>query len=390
MRRMMLLVGAAFAALAVSGAAGSGSAGSGQARWVIRDLGTLGGYESRALDVNERGQVVGKADTVFRAARIDVIQHGFLWENGTMRDLGTLGGPDSEAVDVNERGQVVGTADTREREGGYPIRHAFLWRNGKIRDLGPIRRRDSEASGINNRGEILIHQDQADAFKESVFLWVNGSIRALPPDKQHTSASIDDRGRVIGVSGMWKGEKDWLWQNGEYTELNFRPSDINTRGQIVGTGPSGDWSKAVKWTDGRMEILTPPTRSRTLGSMTPAPASINDSGLVVGNFVPKGLRSTHPCLWRGTQGQEISLPTGAVSGTVHAVNNSGQVLGEARMRAANDHHAFVWENGTATDLGTLGGRYSEAMAINENNQIVGSATTKSGQTHAVLWTLRSG
>ena len=30
------------------------------------------------------------------------------------------------------------------------------------------------------------------------------------------------------------------------------------------------------------------------------------------------------------------------------------------------------------------------VAINENGQIVGSATTKTGQRHAVLWTLRSG
>jgi probable HAF family extracellular repeat protein len=40
-----------------------------------------------------------------------------------------------------------------------------------------------------------------------------------------------------------------------------------------------------------------------------------------------------------------------------------------------------------TDLGTLpGGGESRAVAINERNQIVGWAETKSGQTHAVLWT----
>ena len=50
-------------------------------------------------------------------------------------------------------------------------------------------------------------------------------------------------------------------------------------------------------------------------------------------------------------------------------------------------HAFVWESGTLTDLGTLGVAESNSAAINARNQIVGVSNTRRGARHAVLWTL---
>lgn len=48
-------------------------------------------------------------------------------------------------------------------------------------------------------------------------------------------------------------------------------------------------------------------------------------------------------------------------------------------------HAFSWKSGATTDLGTLGGRYSDAVCINKNGQIVGKSETVAGETHAFLW-----
>jgi probable HAF family extracellular repeat protein len=48
-------------------------------------------------------------------------------------------------------------------------------------------------------------------------------------------------------------------------------------------------------------------------------------------------------------------------------------------------HAFLWEDGTMTDLGTLGGPSSSATGINSRGQVVGFAATTDGATHAVLW-----
>ena len=42
-----------------------------------------------------------------------------------------------------------------------------------------------------------------------------------------------------------------------------------------------------------------------------------------------------------------------------------------------------------TDLGTLNGSSSDAVAVNDAGEVAGSALNAAGQTHAVLW-LRAG
>ena len=73
-----------------------------------------------------------------------------------------------------------------------------------------------------------------------------------------------------------------------------------------------------------------------------------------------------------------------------AINERGQVVGFSYTDFAH-YHAFLWttEDGMI-DLGDLGGGRSYAFDINERGQVVGQSLTALGEWHAFLWTAQTG
>ena len=71
-----------------------------------------------------------------------------------------------------------------------------------------------------------------------------------------------------------------------------------------------------------------------------------------------------------------------------AVNNKGHAVGSSITSGANPTtHAFLWRSGVMTDLGVPAAdcMFSEATAINNNDQIVGEAVTTTGEYIGWIW-----
>lgn len=84
----------------------------------------------------------------------------------------------------------------------------------------------------------------------------------------------------------------------------------------------------------------------------------------------------------------IKAPEGA-STIAYDINAYGQVAADVEGEDGVQR-AVMFHRGVLTPLGTLGGAYSNAKAINDNGQIVGSAQNQDGRWRAFTWKLTDG
>lgn len=117
---------------------------------------------------------------------------------------------------------------------------------------------------------------------------------------------------------------------------------------------------------------------------------INNAGHVAATS-PDVAYSTHAILWRGEGAPERIYGLaddycGGCDNDSHAaaLNNHDQVVGTA-WGGDGRARAFIWKDGTTHELGTLGGGQSAAWGINDHGHVVGSAANAAGVMRAFLY-----
>jgi probable HAF family extracellular repeat protein len=289
--------------------------------------------------------------------------------------LGTLGGKFSEANTVNNRGWVTGWSTLR----GNKVIHAALWRRRHKTDLGTLGGPNSAVNGFdhNSRGVIsgVSETSQTDPYGEN---WCE-----------------------TGLSYICLG---FRWQNGVMTPLktlggnNSVALDVNNHGQVIGQAETGTQDQkcqapqvfdyyAVIWEPNSSMVTLPPYAGDVVSSV----GSINENGQVVGAsgpcYFPGPQAQAHAVIWQNGTAIDLGNLGGSEGNAANDINSSGQIIGGSDLPGDQAQHAFLWQNGTGMkDLGTLpGDTFSYAFGINDKGQIVGQSCPASGACRGFIW-----
>jgi probable HAF family extracellular repeat protein len=297
----------------------------------------------------------------------------------TVTDLGNL-----TVNAINDAGQIVGSKGSKS--------HAILWDKGKITNLGTLGRRYSYAYDINNKGQVVGEVKTKKGIQHA-FLWQNGVMKGLGTlgGTESVAYGINNKGQVVGWANIKKpgttSEEThaFLLNKGTMTDLgNGFAHNINNTGQVVGsTYIDKKGTRAVLWEKGTMiELAAPPSSGYSI--ITEA-QDINNNGTVIGDL--NGGKG-HALLWETGTVTDLGTLGGSTS-SAYSINNKGQVVGEANT-SVYVRAAFLWQNGVMKDLNTLipassGWKLSYATDINNKGQIIGQGSYN-GQSRAFLLT----
>jgi len=123
----------------------------------------------------------------------------------------------------------------------------------------------------------------------------------------------------------------------------------------------------------------------TLGGTHSRARSVNDKGQIVG-YAFNSSSDFRACLFDSTGDANNNIDLGEAEGT--SINNKGQIVGYNNTVPLGRACYFdSTGDGNNKDLGTLGGSYSQARSINNNNnsKIAGWADNSSGHDRACLF-----
>ena len=260
-----------------------------------------------------------------------------------------------------------------------------------ITDLGP-----GGAVAVNERGQIVGTRNgsRAPLAKTEAWVWERGRFTLVRVGG--TAVDVNERGQVVGWDVAFSGEtRGFIWQKGSIRHLGSLggfatyPNDINDAGQVVGTGTlpqdtATSTGAGFLWQNGKIRELA------GQGDAGGSAYAVNGRGQVVGaaNTTSDECGSPHAAFWSNGKMNDLN-PPGAVFSEAVAVNARGQVavqsLSGDGCNGFISERGWLWDNGTFTDLGTLGGRSTIVLDLNDHGDVIGSSKTAGGRTHAFVW-----
>jgi probable HAF family extracellular repeat protein len=261
------------------------------------DLGTLGGTNTSSNwgEINDFGQIVGDSETAAQDPNgEDICGFGthrkclpFIWQLFHMKALPTLGGSNGQASSINNRGQIVGFAETGALDNtctagivNNRIALPATWENGTVKPLPLVTGDfDGDAFWINDKGQAVGYSGNCLVATHGA-TWEHGVVSTLQDLGNGAIAQvINNRGQIAGQIGSADGSTSigGVWLNGKdgpVTGIVLPQGDaiglasgINDQGQVVGStlDPNFNWSHAFIWQNG---VLT------TLDTVFPASANL--------------------------------------------------------------------------------------------------------------------
>jgi len=260
-----------------------------------------------------------------------------------------------------------------------------------ITDLGSLgQSMISFATEVNRFGQVAANADLQHDYQRA-FLWSKGKKKVLGTLGGHSSVGfgLNRFQQVAGQSSLAgdQAEHAFFWDNGTFSDLgtfggvNSFAFGLNDSGQVSGyaetpdTDPNTGWpvTHAFLWESGTLSDLG------ALGGNNSQAWAIDQSGRVTGNAdtttMPDptyGVAPFHAFVYQNGTMSDLGSLLGGQFSAGYAIGGGGAVAGVADLPGDTEGHSFLWVNGKTQDLGVLPGEtISYIIAINNKRQMVG-------------------